>query len=172
MVAFIVAKAANDVIGSRNDLPWYLPADLKHFKELTTGHAVIMGRKTFESIYSRLHGPLPNRRNIVITRSLQALPEGFERTASPQAALELAGHGDIYVIGGATIYKAYLEQDTVDTIYLTEVHADIPGDVYFPELQPGVWREASREDYARDDKNPYDYSFVTLRRTEASTDKQ
>jgi len=172
MVAFIVAKAANDVIGSRNDLPWYLPADLKHFKELTTGHALIMGRKTFESIYNRLHGPLPNRRNIVVTRSLQALPERFERAASPQAALKLVSNGDVYIIGGATIYKAYLEQNAADTIYLTEIHADIPGDVRFPELLPGAWREISREDHTRDGKNPYDYSFVTLRHTEASTNKQ
>lgn len=162
MVAIVVAKAANNVIGSRNDLPWYLPADLRHFKELTTGHPVIMGRKTFESIYNRLRGPLPNRRNIVITHSPGTLPARFEGAASPGEALASAKGEDVYIIGGATIYRTYLEQDTVNTIYLTEVYADSPGDVYFPELKQGEWREISRENHQKDERNPYDYSFVTL----------
>jgi dihydrofolate reductase len=164
VIALVVAKASNGVIGNSNDLPWYLPADLRHFKELTSGHTVVMGRKTFESIYNRLHGPLPNRRNIVISASRLTFPEGFEHAASPEAALELADEEEVCIIGGATIYKAYLDQGVVDIIYMTEVHANIPGDVYFPELGQNDWRETLRENFQQDDKNPYNYSFVTLRR--------
>lgn len=168
MIALIVAKAANNVIGNSNDLPWYLPADLKHFKELTTGHTVIMGRKTYESIYNRLHGPLPNRRNIVVTASMPVLPEGFERAASFDEALRMAGgKGTVFVIGGATIYKECLDRGCADTIYLTDIPQDIAGDIYFPVLDRQAWRETSREAHAKDEKNPYDYSFITLERRKA-----
>lgn len=163
MIALIVAKAANNVIGSRNGLPWYLPADLKHFKELTVGHPVIMGRKTYDSIFNRLHGPLPNRRNIVITASLNSLPEGFERATSLEQAFQLAGiAGTVFIIGGATLYNACLERGIVDAIYITEISHDIPGDTFFPQLDIHRWRETSREWHARDEKNNYNYSFVTL----------
>jgi dihydrofolate reductase len=163
MIALIVAQSNNRVIGKSNDLPWYLPADLKHFKEVTTGHTVIMGRKTYESIYNRLKGPLPNRRNIVISRGLKQIPEGFELYDSLESAIMAAkSDSEVYIIGGATIYDVCLEQDMVDTIYLTQVHADIEGDTLFQELDISVWDETSREDHKADDKNPYDYSFITL----------
>lgn len=164
MIALIVARASNGVIGSRNDLPWYLPADLKHFKQLTSGHTVVMGRKTYESIYSRLRGPLPNRRNIVVSSSLSSLPDGFELVHSLEAALAGAGTDTVFVIGGATLYHACFEQGLVDIIYLTEVNQDIPGDTYFPTFDLSAWDELSRESHQKDQKNPYDYAFVTYRR--------
>lgn len=161
MIALIVARASNGVIGSKNDLPWYLPADLKHFKELTTDHTVIMGRKTYESIFRRLNGPLPNRRNIVISHTLIETPDGFELANSLEAALTLAGEATAFIIGGATIYKAILEQELADKIYLTDVKQDIAGDTYFPELDTTEWKETSREPHQSDEKNSYNYDFVT-----------
>lgn len=168
MIAFVVAKASNNVIGNSNDLPWYLPADLRHFKELTLGHTVIMGRKTFDSIYKRVNGPLPGRRNIVVSSSLNTIPERFELAASPEQAIDLASTNDtIFVIGGASIYNEFLSHKLVDEIYLTEVHADIPGDTYFAELDAQDWQEISRVPHQKDDKNPYDYDFVLLKRQKA-----
>lgn len=164
MIAIIVAKSSNGVIGSNNDLPWYLPADLRHFKKITDGHTVIMGRKTFDSIYSRLRAPLPNRRNIVISRSLAKLPSGFELAKSFDAALEQVEEGETYIIGGATIYAAALEKNIIDRIYITEIFNDISGDTYFPELDAKDWQELSCEHHLSDDKNEYDYNFVTLDR--------
>lgn len=165
MIAFVVAKAANNVIGNHNELPWYLPADLKHFKALTLGHTVIMGRKTYESIINRLHGPLPDRHNIVVSSSLRDVPEGFELAPSLDDALQCNTATDtVFVIGGATLYKACLENNKVDVIYLTEIPVEIPGDVYFPELDKSQWVETERETHGKDDKNQFDYSFITLKR--------
>lgn len=165
MISLIVAKSTNDVIGKDNDLPWHLPADLKHFKDLTTGHTVIMGRKTYESILARLGKPLPNRRNIVVSRSLESAPAGFEIYHSLDDALQSAGADDrAYIIGGTTLFKTALEQNLADEIQLTQIHADIDGDTFFPPLEATKWEETERGHHAADAKNPYDYDFVVLKR--------
>lgn len=154
MISLIVARAENNVIGSKNDLPWYLPADLRHFKELTTGHTVVMGRKTYESIVKRLGSALPNRRNVVLTRQEVYFPDaevirGIE---------EIEKLGDVFVIGGAEVYKATIGR--ADRLYITEVHAEKAGDTYFPTLETSRWREVSREHHGRDEKNQFDFDFV------------
>lgn len=165
MIALIVAKASNDVIGGRNDLPWYLPADLQRFKQLTTGHTVIMGRKTCQSIHQRLHGPLPNRRSIVLSKSSHDLPTGFERAASLEQAFQMVPHTDTtFVIGGASIYKQCLDQQLIDEIYLTDIKQAILGDTYFPDIDWRQWQEVKRESHHKDEHNPYDYDFVVLKK--------
>jgi len=165
MLSLIVAYAKHRVIGKANDLPWYLPADLKHFKELTSGHSVILGRKTYESIVARLGKPLPNRTNIVITRDKHFAAPGAIIVRSPQEAIERADSEEVFVIGGASIYEAMLP--LADRIYLTEVEADIEGDTYFPELGPEDWEEAERVTHEADERNEYDYAFIVLNRVKA-----
>ena len=160
MIALVVAIAKDGVIGAHNDLPWYLPADLKHFKDITTGHTVVMGRTTFESIVKRLGKPLPHRTNVVLTRDQTFQYEGVTTIHNPAAIAKLAR--PLYVIGGAQVYTACLP--LADTLYVTEVHARIPGDTYFPAIDPAQWREAARESHLADEKNPYDYDFVTYHR--------
>lgn len=154
--------ANNRVIGKSNDLPWYLPADLKHFKELTTGHAVIMGRKTFDSIVQRLGMPLPNRTNIVVTRDQDYKSEGVIVAHSIEEAIRDAKDQEIFVIGGEQIFNLALP--LTDRLMTTEVSANIDGDTYFPEYDKNTFVEVAREDHVKDDKNPYNYSFVTLQR--------
>lgn len=160
MICLVVAKAANNVIGSKNDLPWYLPADLKRFKELTTGQTVVMGRKTFESIVRRLGHSLPDRRNVVMTRSEAVYYEGVETIHSVHQIREL--DQPVFVIGGAEIYQQTLA--LADRLYVTEVKAEIAGDTYFPVLEPSEWREVSREPREKDDRNQYDFDFVIYER--------
>jgi len=162
MIALVVAMAENRVIGKNNQLIWHLPADLKHFKNLTTGHPIIMGRKTFESIGK----PLPNRTNIVVTRQEDFRPEGCLVAHSLSEALMMAQQLDaeIFVIGGAEIYKQAMF--LADTIYLTEVHQEFEGDTFFPEIDTLLWIETDREEHKADEKNPYDYDFVTLKAAE------
>lgn len=150
----IVAYSANRVIGSENSIPWQgkMPADMKHFKDLTVGKTVVMGRRTFESIGR----PLSLRQNIVLSRQGVAFDD-VKVVSSLAEAYEVAS-GEVCIIGGAEIYKMGLLDAGV--IYATEIHASISGTVYFPELSDG-WREVSREDHAADEKNAYDYSFVT-----------
>lgn len=161
MIAAIVAMAHGNVIGKKNELPWYLPADLKRFKELTTGQSVIMGRNTADSILARNGKPLPNRTNIVITRDTAYRPEGFVVVHSLDEALKRAGR-NAYIIGGAQIYTLALP--SLDRVYITEVDADIDGDAFFPVLEKDQWREVSREAHQKDDKNQYDYWYVTYDR--------
>ncbi|OON68629.1 dihydrofolate reductase [Hymenobacter sp. CRA2] len=160
MIALVVARADNGVIGRDNQLPWHLPADLRHFKQLTTGHPVVMGRRTYESIGR----PLPNRRNIVVTRQQEWQAEGVETAHSVLGALELARQTDedVFVIGGAEIYREALP--AADTVFLTEVHHAPDGDTALPEFTASVWREESRERHEPDDRHAYAFSFVTLRR--------
>ena len=162
MIALVVAMAENRVIGKENKLIWHLPADLKHFKNLTTGHPIIMGRKTFESIGK----PLPNRTNIVITRQTDFEAEGCLVAHSLSEALMMAQQmdSDIFVIGGAEIYKQAMF--LADTIYLTEVHHTFEGDTFFPEIDSVLWQETSREEHSADEKNTYNYAFVTLKAAE------
>ena len=158
MIAIIVAKADNNVIGSKNDLPWYLPADLKHFKNVPLGHAVVMGRNTFQSILDRLHKPLPGRENIVLTRDNTFAYEGVRVIHTVDDINQL---DDVFIIGGAEVYKQTI--DLADTLYVTEVHAAIDGDVVFPDIDD-AWTESSREHHKSDEKNQYDYDFVTYKR--------
>lgn len=160
-LSMIVATAQNRVIGRDNALPWYLPNDLKYFKQTTLGKPVIMGRKTYESIGK----PLPGRTNIVITRQTDYLPEGVKVVHSVAEARDLAesvclidGQEEAMIMGGAEIYTLALPD--ADRLYLTEVHADVDGDAYFPEYDKTEWQEISREDFNAEGPNPYNYSFV------------
>ncbi|MFM2292284.1 MAG: hypothetical protein RIS29_2097 [Bacteroidota bacterium] len=156
-ISIIAAVADNYAIGKSNNLPWHLPADLKHFKKLTTGHVVVMGKRTFESLPS---GPLPNRKNIVLTSVLsEGVNVGYFEADSLEDAIDLCEHEDeIFIIGGATVYKQSL--DKVDKMYITWVHDNFVADTFFPQFDLENWTEISREDYKADDKNPHDYSFV------------
>ena len=152
----IYARADNGVIGHDGSLPWHLPADLKRFKALTMGKAMIMGRKTFDSFPA----PLPGRRHIVLTRDRRWQAQGAEVAHSVSEALALAGDSAVAVIGGAEVYAQFMP--LAEWIELTEVHAKPEGDTQLPPLGP-EWREVSREDYGAEDGRPA-YSFVTLKR--------
>ena len=156
MISFHLARADNGVIGRDGQLPWRLPADLKRFKAQTMGKPMIMGRKTFESFPA----PLPGRRHIVLTRHPDWQAPGAEVAHTPDAALALAGTGDLAVIGGAEIFALFL--DRADRVELTEVHFDAEGDAVVPPFGP-EWRETAREEHAAEDGRPA-YSFVTLAR--------
>jgi dihydrofolate reductase len=157
-ISIVVAISENHAIGKDNKLLWRLPADLKHFKEITTGHTIIMGRKTYESVGR----PLPNRRNIIITRQPIAI-EGCEVVNSIDAALALCAEEDeVFIVGGAEIYRQSLH--LTNRIYLTVVHKEFEGDSFFPEIKKEDWKEVSREDHQADEKNPLPYSFITLER--------
>ncbi|MVN77625.1 dihydrofolate reductase [Hymenobacter sp. HMF4947] len=164
MVTLVVAAAENNIIGRDGQLPWgRLPADLRHFKELTLGHPVVMGRKTYDSIGRAL----PGRANLVVTRQPNWAAPGCEAVPSVLAAVErareLAGpEGTVCIIGGGEIYREALP--LADVVYLTEVHGTFEGDASFPALPPAAWREETRARHAADAANPYAYSFVTLRR--------
>ena len=163
MISLIVAIAHDNVIGRSNDLPWYLPADLKHFKTMTTGHTVIMGHKTYDSIATRLGGPLPDRHNVIVTRNEDLIVPGATVAHSLEVALAENENGEVFVIGGAEIYAQSLPH--ADKLYVTEVDADIiGGDTFFPAIDPTMWRETSREAHSKDDRNEYDYAFVTYER--------
>ncbi|MVN22283.1 dihydrofolate reductase [Mucilaginibacter arboris] len=158
VISLIVAVAANNVIGKNNQLPWHLPADLKHFKRITTGHTVFMGRKTYDSIGK----PLPNRKNVVISKSVKKI-EGCEVAASLEEALKSASEeAEIFIIGGAEIFRQSFF--LAERIELTCIHQDFDGDTFFPEIDPQTWTETQREDFAADEKNPFSYSFITLKR--------
>jgi dihydrofolate reductase len=159
IISIVVAIAENNAIGKNNQLLWHLPADLKHFKQITTGHTVIMGRKTYDSVGK----PLPNRRNIIITRQDITI-EGCEVAKSIEDALALcAGEEEVFIIGGAEIYKQSIH--LADRIYLTIVHQKFDGDSYFPEINYGQWVETTRGDHQPDEKNKLPYSFITLERS-------
>lgn len=161
MISIIVAVAENGVIGKDNQLLWRLSDDLKQFKALTSGHAVIMGRKTFDSIGK----PLPNRTNIVVTRQSKVsddttvlVADSIERAI--EIAKELKGNDEIFIIGGGNIYEQSLA--ITDKVYLTEVKTTIDGDTYFPTLSEDEWEEISRKPYQKNEKNEYDFDVVEL----------
>lgn len=156
MIKIIVAMSKNRVIGNNNSLIWKLPADLKRFKQITTDNTIVMGRKTYESIGK----PLPNRRNIIITRNLEYQVDGCEIVSSLEEALLLTG-SNCFIIGGGEIYKQSLE--LADKIYLTLVHKEFEGDTKFPELG-SEWATIDTEDFKADNKNEYDYSFIEYER--------
>ena len=160
IVALVVAMGRNRVIGRDNALPWHLPADLKHFRALTLGKPVVMGRRTHESIGR----PLPERINLVISRDPDYRAEGCIVLPSLAAAYEYGrDQPELMVIGGASIYRQALPE--ARRIYLTEIRQDFAGDTVFPELEDANWREITRHDHEADGKNPYPYSFIVLERT-------
>jgi len=149
----------NGLIGRGDALPWKLPADLKHFRQLTLHKPVVMGRKTFESIGK----PLPKRLNIVVTHNPDYRVEGCTVLHSTEAALKAAhGYDEVMIIGGASIYAQFLPH--AERIYLTRIQASFTGDVYFPDFRMDEWREVERIDCPPDEQNRYPYSFVLLER--------
>ncbi|GAB1392470.1 dihydrofolate reductase [Rhodocyclaceae bacterium] len=161
MITLIAAVARNGVIGKDNSLPWHLPEDLKHFKQLTTGHTVIMGRKTWESLPERFR-PLPGRLNIVVTRNPAYRAEGATVVDSLEEAQKVgAGRTALFVIGGAELYAHALPR--AQRLVLTEIDADIEGDAHFPAFDRGAWREVGRE--AGTSADGLRYAFVTYART-------
>lgn len=158
-VSAIVAAAENNAIGKDNELLWHLPNDLRFFKQTTSGHAVIMGRKTYESVGK----PLPNRRNLVVTRQKDYLLEGAEVVHSLEAALaRCSDETEVFIVGGAEIYRQALP--ITHRVYLTRVHAELPGDAYFPDLHERDWVLVSEEKHNPDERHAYGYSFQVYER--------
>jgi len=164
-LALIWAMSRNRVIGRNNALPWHLSEDLRYFKRITLGKPIIMGRKTWESIGR----PLPGRTNIVITRDKSFQAAGARVVHSLDDALRLAEHigviegaEEAIVIGGAEIYALALPK--AERLYLTQVHAEVQGDAWFPEFDVSQWQELAREDFNAEGPNPYPYSFIVLER--------
>lgn len=159
-ISLIAAMAENRVIGLDNQMPWHLPADLQHFKRITMGKPVVMGRLTYESIGRAL----PGRENIVISRSADYQLADAQVVSSIDAALQLlTQHSEVMIIGGGSIYAATLAQ--ADRLYLTFIDLATEGDTQFPDWTTmGQWQEIDREAWQADEKNPYNYQFVTLER--------
>lgn len=157
MITIIAAIAKNNALGKDNDLIWHLPADLKRFKKVTSGHHILMGRNTFESIGK----PLPNRTTIIITRNKNYFKEGCLIAHSIEEAIDLVENkDDIFIIGGAQVYKETLNKKLADQLDITLVHHEFEADAFFPEIDLNVWEETNREDFIADEKNKFDYSFV------------
>jgi dihydrofolate reductase len=159
-ISLVVAHDRKRVIGANGDLPWRLPADLKHFRAITMGKPILMGRRTYESIGR----PLPGRTNLIISKTPGFTAAGCLLFGDLDAALNHAGtlHDEVMVIGGAALYRATLAH--AQHMYLTEVHAEVPGDVHFPDYDSSDWREIRREEFPADPQHPYPYAFVELER--------
>ncbi len=159
LLSIVVAAAENGAIGKDNQLLWHLPNDLKFFKRTTSGHTIIMGRKTYESVGK----PLPNRRNIVITRQPDYAAVGVEVVHSLEEALALCTtEATVFIVGGAEIYQQALP--LVGRIYLTRVHAAMEGDSYFPALEEMEWVLVSAESHLADERHQYGYTFMVYER--------
>ncbi len=159
MITIIAAVAENNALGKDNKLIWHLPADLKRFKNVTANHHVIMGRKTFES----LGKPLPNRTNIIVTRNTNFSAKNCIVVNSLQQALEAVKNDESpFILGGAEIYKQAIK--IADKLDITFVHHKFEADVFFPEIDKSIWKEVSRNEFKADEKNKYNYSFVTFER--------
>lgn len=154
IISIISAIADNNVIGSSNDLPWYIPEDLKRFKELTSGKTVVMGKKTFDSIYKRLGKPLPNRKNVVLTKPEEKINEDVVVVHDIESVLNLPDQ-EIIIIGGGQVYAQFLP--LANKLYITHVHQTPAGDVKFPEVNWLNWKETFREDHTG-------FSFVNYER--------
>jgi len=155
-VSIIVARARNGVIGNQGALPWHLPEDLAHFKATTTGHAIIMGRKTWDSIGR----PLPKRRNIVVTRNADWSAPGAEAAPSLVGAVARCGGDDeAFIIGGAQLYDEALAM--ADQLIVTEIDRDFEGDTWLPAPDTNTWRESAREAHRSTGPDPFDFAFVT-----------
>lgn len=164
MISIIAAIGKNNELGKNNALVWSMPNDLKYFREKTSGHPVIMGRKTFEAIGR----PMQNRRNIIITRDVDYKKEGIEVVHSLEESLnlvrnEIANGEEIFIIGGEEIFKQSI--NIADRLYITHINAtDKDADTFFPEIIPIVWNEISHEEHKKDSVNPFDYSFSVYNR--------
>lgn len=164
-VALIAALTENGCIGRDGGMPWHLPDDLRHFKALTLGHPVIMGRRTFDEVGR----PLPGRRNVVVTRQPDWAADGVETADSLEAAVNLvAGVDELWIIGGAQIYALALEAGIVDRLELTRIHAEIDGDTFFPPYDPAAWECTAVERREADDAHAHAFSFETYRRVTAA----
>ena len=161
MISIIVAIAENYAIGKKGDLLCHMPADLKHFKEITSGHTVLMGERTFLSLPKH---PLPNRRNIVLTDVKGKTFEGAETVYSIDEMVNcINGDEEAFVIGGGMVYKQAME--FADKLYITHIHHSwSDADTFFPEIDPAIWKQLSAERHEADDKNPYEYTFATYGR--------
>ncbi len=159
IISLIAAMDRNRIIGRDNALPWSMPADLKHFRDLTAGKPVIMGRRTYESIGK----PLPDRLNIILTRNPDYHPAGCAIAHTPQQALASAGEApEVMVIGGERVFGEFLA--SASKMHLTFIDAEFAGDTVFPEWDPGQWRQTAREAHPANRSNPHSYVFVTLER--------
>ena len=155
MITLIAAIGQNNELGKNNDLIWHLPADLKRFKKITTGHHIIMGRKTYESIGR----PLPNRTTIIISRNLEYKAENCIIVDSLEKAIDISKEDNhAFIIGGAKIYNYAI--NLVDELDICEVHHTFDADVFFPKIDKNIWKETDREKYLSDEKHKYDYSFI------------
>ena len=160
IVSIIAAVADNGVIGWDGGLPWHLPADLKRFKKLTTGHHMVMGRRTWDSIGRR---PLPGRPTIVVSRDPAFVAEGARVARSVEEALELAaGADEVFIAGGQAIYREALP--VADRVYLTRVHARFEGDTFFPAFDASGWQVVVEERHEADEKNPHAHTFLVYER--------
>ncbi len=162
MISAIVAVAKNGVIGKSNSLPWYLPADLEYFRSVTRGCDVIMGKVTFDSIVTKLGHGLPGRTNIVLTRDPTYTSEFAKAVTSLDEAIAATRTDKVFIIGGSQIYD--LASDLIERWYVTEVDADIDGDVILRGFDKSLFKEIAREPHQTDDKNPYNYDFVIYER--------
>ena len=158
-ISLVVAASTNNVIGSDGGLPWHLPDDLRHFKRLTTGNPIVMGRRTFESIGR----PLPDRRNIVMTRDAAYAAEGCDVVSSIDEVLDLVSDAEeVMIIGGGQVYRDFFSY--ADRIYLTRVQADVEGDTYFPDVDEAAWQLVSSEPHAADEKHAYAFDVMVFER--------
>jgi dihydrofolate reductase len=160
MTTIVVAMGEKNEIGFENQLLWHLPKDLKHFKEITSGHPVIMGRKTYESIGK----PLPNRTNIVVSRKTDWFEEGILIVGSIKEAVKFAKKIDeeVFIIGGGKIYEQTM--DIVDKLEVTLVKADLEADTFFPKIDPKIWKKTDEICHEKDEKNQYDFCFQSFER--------
>lgn len=159
-ISIAVAVGENYAIGKNNQLLWHMPADLKFFKQTTSGHTVIMGRKTFDSVGK----PLPNRKNVVITRDTELKIEGVEVVNSLDEALAITQTEEkpVFIVGGAEIYRQALPK--TDKLYLTTIHHNFDADTFFPSINRSEWKVISSETHKADEKNKYNYTFEVLER--------
>ena len=157
-ISVIVAFSEGNIIGRDNKMPWRLSGDLKRFKEITTGHTVVMGRKTYESIGK----PLPNRKNIVLTSVPESIVDCTTVGSLKDAIAISEPATEFFIIGGASVYKQALP--FADKLYVTKVHANLDGDTKFPEIDYSEWEEIFREEHKSDENNQYDYTFINYKR--------
>jgi len=154
-ISIIVAMAKNRVIGKENDMPWHLPADLQHFRKMTSGKPIIMGRKTYESIGR----PLPKRHNIIVSRNADYRVDGCDVVSSLDEAVKIAGDVDeLFIIGGGFLYNQTIDQ--ADKLYLTFIDLEVDGDTLFPKYEHLKLTKSASEHHQKDEKNPYNYEFT------------
>lgn len=165
MISLVVAVSENGVIGRGGELPWHLPADLKYFSELTKGHVVVMGRRTYESIIKKLGTPLPERQNIVLTTKKDFIAVGGTVVSSweeLEKAVHPSGPEEVFVIGGSQVFKEALPK--AECLYKTTVHARVEGDAFFPTINPSEWRLLKEVHRPADEKNQYAMTFAVYER--------